>query len=103
LGHERPATMPSDPLAGWGEMVAALALFLAAHIVPARPQLRNWLAARLYRPLLDRIARVAGLAGGRRGPGSVCRVVAGGTVAILGAPDRHAARLPAGDLRRGNA
>jgi uncharacterized membrane protein len=40
----------TDPLAGWGEMVAAFALFLAAHIVPARPKRRNWLTARLGLP-----------------------------------------------------
>ena len=37
----------TDPLAGWGEMTAALVFFLAAHIVPARPKLRNWLKAQL--------------------------------------------------------
>jgi uncharacterized membrane protein len=37
----------TDPLAGWGEMTAALVLFLAAHVVPARPKIRNWLKARL--------------------------------------------------------
>ena len=31
----------------WGEMIAALALFFASHIVPARPRVRGWLRDRL--------------------------------------------------------
>jgi uncharacterized membrane protein len=41
----------TNALAGWGEMAAAFALFLAAHVIPSRPKTRNWLKATLGLPL----------------------------------------------------
>lgn len=37
--------MPFDSLAGWGEQVLALSVFLLSHVVPSRPPLRARLAA----------------------------------------------------------
>lgn len=37
--------MPFDPLAGWGEFMLALSLFVLSHVVPSRPPLRSRLAA----------------------------------------------------------
>lgn len=37
--------MPTDPLGGWGELAAALLVFLLSHVIPSRPAVRARLVA----------------------------------------------------------
>jgi len=37
--------MPTDLLGGWGELTAALLVFLLTHVIPSRPQVRARLVA----------------------------------------------------------